>query len=229
MKYSEWGSVVEYVAHNLLQEIESGVYQQGDKLPTEREICEKYKVGRSSAREGLRILEAMGRVQIIRGKGAFVAESVNGPDALVREWYDEHADTVNDIIHARAILEPAIVAGLADKMTLAQLAKLEGICEDLDVAYGENNIPAVIELDERYHITLIDFLGNEVISDFNSKLQKRSSYYRGKTYIIPQFFNRAQEGHRKILEHLRERDGAAAADELHQHIINAIDYFKEVS
>lgn len=229
MKYSEWGSVVEYVANNLLKEIDAGNYQTDDRLPTEREICERYKVGRSSAREALRILEAMGRIRLVRGKGAFVTLGANATGEQVREWYDEHAPIVDDIIHARALLEPSVVRTLADRMSLEQLARLEEICDELDVAYAENNILGVIALDEKYHITLVDFLGNSVLSDFNTNLQKRSSYYRGKTYIIPKFFSRAQEGHRKILDHLRARDGEAAAQELHTHIINAIDYFAEVT
>lgn len=228
MKYSEWGSVVEYVANNLLKEIDSGAYQPDERLPTEREICERYKVGRSSAREALRILEVLGRIRIVRGKGAFVTLGNGAPGELVRKWYDEHEEIVNDIIQARAYLEPAVVSRLAEQMTREQLGKLEKICDELDVAYAENNILGVIALDEKYHITLIDFLGNSVLSDFNSNLQKRSSYYRGKTYIIPKFFNLAQEGHRKILEHLREGDGQAASDELYHHIINAIGYFREV-
>ena len=46
--------------------------EPGSKLPSERDLVEALGVGRSSIREALRILEIMGLVEVLPGKGAFV-------------------------------------------------------------------------------------------------------------------------------------------------------------
>lgn len=59
---------------NLLQkQIEEGCYTDGDKLPSEREMCEAYGVSRIPVRKALELLEAEGLIQSFQGKGSFVS------------------------------------------------------------------------------------------------------------------------------------------------------------
>ncbi|MFE7149596.1 FadR/GntR family transcriptional regulator, partial [Heyndrickxia sporothermodurans] len=46
----------------------------GDKLPSERELSERLKVGRSSVREGLRALELLGLIETRRGEGTYLRD-----------------------------------------------------------------------------------------------------------------------------------------------------------
>lgn len=229
MKYSQWNSVVEYVANNLAKDIEKNGYPAGSRFFTEKEICEQYEVGRSSAREALRILEASGWIEIVRGRGAFVAWEGDGGLDRIKKWYGENADQLRAIIDARAIIEPPVAAGLAATITEAQLEELGKICADLDQAYATHNILNAVALDEEFHITLVDFYGNSLLSQFNENLQKRSSYYRAKTYAVPRFFSLAQASHREILNHLRQRDGESAGAEMRAHVNSARGYFNEIS
>lgn len=54
-------------------EIEEGRYTTGDKLPSEREMCEAYAVSRIPVRKALELLEAEGLIQSFQGKGSFVS------------------------------------------------------------------------------------------------------------------------------------------------------------
>ena len=47
----------------------------GDKIPTENELCEYYKVSRVTVRAAIKSLEEEGLLMRIRGKGTFVAEN----------------------------------------------------------------------------------------------------------------------------------------------------------
>lgn len=49
----------------------------GDKLPSERELSERLKVGRSSVREALRALEFLGLIETRRGEGTYIKEVGN--------------------------------------------------------------------------------------------------------------------------------------------------------
>ena len=71
------GAQCEYVRvkMQLLQDIGKGVYALGDKLPTERQMCEMFNVSRITIRQALSELEKEGWVQRIQGRGTFVQES----------------------------------------------------------------------------------------------------------------------------------------------------------
>ena len=49
-------------------------YNPGDRLPSERELAEQLSVGRPSVREALRILGAMGLIEIRVGNGTYVRD-----------------------------------------------------------------------------------------------------------------------------------------------------------
>lgn len=58
---------------NLIQrQIEDGIYADGDKLPSESQMCQKYSVSRIPVRKALEMLEAEGLIQSFQGKGSFV-------------------------------------------------------------------------------------------------------------------------------------------------------------
>ena len=57
------------IVHDLVSRIESGVYSEGDKLPTETELMEEYGVSRITVRSAIKELEDADIVERTRGKG----------------------------------------------------------------------------------------------------------------------------------------------------------------
>ena len=57
----------------LKREIRIGSLKQGDKLPSEKELCEKYKISRTTVRQALLSLVNEGLLYRKQGKGTFVA------------------------------------------------------------------------------------------------------------------------------------------------------------
>ncbi|MGH8887085.1 MAG: GntR family transcriptional regulator [Egibacteraceae bacterium] len=60
------------IADDLRERIRAGELARGDKLPSEREICEQWNVSAITARSALTLLRNEGLVQSVRGKGSFV-------------------------------------------------------------------------------------------------------------------------------------------------------------
>lgn len=90
------------IYNQLFDAIQSGRYAVGDKLPSEKELCQAFNVSRVPVREALCALELNGLVDSVQGGGVYVREPVNGgkDPALTVE--------PQDIIRARMVLEPDI-------------------------------------------------------------------------------------------------------------------------
>ena len=92
MKPIERISIVDQVINNLKDYIVEQNVAVGDKMPTEKEICEMYGVGRSTAREAYRMMQAIDMIDVKRGKGAYFkgVPSERTDDSCVACWFKEH-------------------------------------------------------------------------------------------------------------------------------------------
>ncbi|WP_024822772.1 MULTISPECIES: FadR/GntR family transcriptional regulator [Aminobacterium] len=116
--------IYEQVAEKLKVLIAQGELQQGDPLPPERQLIEKLDVSRSSLREAFRILELVGLIECIPGKGRFVRKSRLESNHAHMPLQDE---AILELVEARMILEPAIAVEAtkhADPSDLTRIRKI---------------------------------------------------------------------------------------------------------
>ena len=64
------------IRDKIKEQIRGDVFKAGDKLPSERELCQAYQVSRIPVRKALEMLEQEGLIQSVHGKGTFVREAV---------------------------------------------------------------------------------------------------------------------------------------------------------
>ena len=62
----------------LEQQIETGRWPQGDRLPSEPSLSEYYRVSRATVRQALHALEQEGLIRKEKGRGAFVNRTSSG-------------------------------------------------------------------------------------------------------------------------------------------------------
>ncbi|MFJ2407135.1 GntR family transcriptional regulator [Streptomyces xanthochromogenes] len=60
------------VLDGLTADIKAGTYGPGERIPSEAELCARFKVARETARRAVRVLRERGVVQTEWGKGTFV-------------------------------------------------------------------------------------------------------------------------------------------------------------
>ena len=67
-------TLAEQVATQISDQISEGRWKPGEKLPTEAELCNALRIGRSTLREALKSLAFVGMVQMRPGEGTYVIE-----------------------------------------------------------------------------------------------------------------------------------------------------------
>lgn len=60
------------LAKEIEEKIDNGEWKKGEKITSERELCEQYKVSRITVRNAINELEKKGKLEKIQGKGTFV-------------------------------------------------------------------------------------------------------------------------------------------------------------
>ena len=84
-----------------------GTLKVGDKLPSEKELCQMFGVSRVPVREALCALELNGLVESNQGQGVYVREN----SVVSTDWLEEIDP--QDIIRTRRLIEPAVARSAA--------------------------------------------------------------------------------------------------------------------
>lgn len=66
-----------FIKQWIIDQINSGVFQPGDALPSEYELCQQFSVSRQTARNALDMLVSQGIIQREQGRGTFVKSTLN--------------------------------------------------------------------------------------------------------------------------------------------------------
>ncbi len=89
--------VCDEIVKQLQQQIISGKYKIGDKLPSESEMMQELGVGRSSVREAVRILANYGLLRVKQGLGTFV----HVDSGTYLPWYQRLQDADSKDLHEK--------------------------------------------------------------------------------------------------------------------------------
>jgi GntR family transcriptional repressor for pyruvate dehydrogenase complex len=204
-------------------ELSEGRLAVGGRLPAERSLAEQLRVSRTSVREAIRILEAMGVVRAGVGSGPDAGTVViSDPTAALGSALRLHVATqhlpVADIVETRVLLESwAVSHARADSPELARAARL---LEEMDAdAVG---VDEFLALDVRFHLALADAAGNAVVSAMMGSLRESITGYASRlTANLPDWdtmADRLRAEHHNILAAVRSDDGERAAKLVAAHI-----------
>jgi GntR family transcriptional repressor for pyruvate dehydrogenase complex len=215
----------EQVMAQIEQRILDGRLKAGDHLPSERDFAALLGVSRPSLRESLRVLEALGVVEIRRGGGpdggaALVQTPGDGLVNLLKLQIALAHFSSNDVVETRLTLEEWSVreaAARANDDDHRELAKILDRMDDLGIDSAEFN-----RLDAAFHVRIAESTGNALTAHFMSSLrtaihqQMVDRYAELADWRATATIVRAE--HRDILAAIIERDGLLASHRVNTHI-----------
>jgi GntR family transcriptional repressor for pyruvate dehydrogenase complex len=153
----------EQVVAQIQDKILDGELRMGAKLPSERDLVEALGVSRSSVREALRALEAMGIVDAQGGSGRDSGSVISGRSTealgtLLRLHVALAGIALEDLIDVRIQLERHAAEGAAAHRTDDDIARLRELVESMQssrVSSAQFN-----ELDTEFHVSIARCSGN---------------------------------------------------------------------
>lgn len=109
----------------------------GDRIPSERELAERLKVGRSTIREALRSLELLGLIETRRGEGTFLSDHRNHQLVEVLSTFIlQDKQSQKDVQETRKIHELSAIRSICLNDATSQLPVWEGFSKRLTDGEG---------------------------------------------------------------------------------------------
>lgn len=150
--------IYEKVVEKLKESISKGEILPGDPLPSERQLMDDFGVSRSSLREAFRVMELLGLIESVPGKGRFVRHPK--PPAEDEKNIRLEDSAVLELMEARRILDPAIAAESAMRATSSDLTRLLRVLTSTEKRLGDPNQRAQSDFD--FHLALAEATHNFV-------------------------------------------------------------------
>jgi DNA-binding FadR family transcriptional regulator len=220
--------VFEHVRDAVLADIRTGALSPGDKLPSERDLSQKYGVSRSAVREGLRALETSGVLRFAKGTtgGAFIRQTSS--DGIVRSLRDMivlGGIPFRDVVAVRISLLQLAIDLAVTRASADDFVALDRNIDDLSATLELGDPIATIGpvtdfnrlLGKASHNPVLELVIDTVASLMEDVLQ-RLALPTKIDLVAPR---------REIVAKLRARDAEAAKHELSRHLEQTTSYVLE--
>ena len=218
-------NISDNVLQQLLDAIREGTLRPGERLPTESELSQRLGVGRSSVREALRVLAAMGLIETRPGRGAHVLRKVEGilapaGSSLALATHLERV-ALQDLFEVRELIEGRAAALAAERLTNETMTEIAHCASQVERQVKSGEI--YYDTNGAFHIAIARASQNYVLFESVRQLHGHHRAFRERLMLNDKAMrNRDVEEHRAIAEAIRRRDGVQAQEEMVRHIRSSL-------
>lgn len=199
----------------------TGKLRAGDKLPTERELAERFQTSRASVREALRSLEPEGLIHVKKGivGGIFIADVDHRPAAKSFQTLLElRKVSIHQIAEVRLMFEPQAARLAAERASREDLRELEEEIRKMGAAVKDKELPRFYDL--KFHLLIARAARNPILELLAESMlgvaAKAISEIRPSRETLRHVLSR----HRRVLEAVRRRDPQSAFQAMLEHIVD---------
>jgi DNA-binding FadR family transcriptional regulator len=201
--------------------IVSGELQPGDEMPSERELMERFGVGRPAIREAMQALANMGLVAISHGERARVlkltAQSIfRQVDIAAKIMLSSSADSLEHLKSARIFFERGMVQEAATRATEADVAQLRATLEEQRGDLGQAE--AFIGADMRFHTQIAAISGNPIYVAVSEAMLGWLKEYHTEMLIWTGKEKYTLAEHEEIIERIAAHDPEGAEQAMIKHL-----------
>lgn len=220
-------SLAERVNSALMKSIASGALAIGDRLPSERALCEQFGVSRTVIREAVRGLQAKGVVQVRHGRGveivAFPASHITEAVRLFAQGAtDQNSLNAEKISEVRRALELRMVEIACKRATDDDIAQLRAAHEAMSAA---SDLAEIAAQDVAFHQVLAASTHNIMFVVLLDSVGEILMEIRQRSLQVPGRKEQAITEHGQVLEAVTRRDVAAAHSAMEDHLSTSESFY----
>lgn len=151
------------VYKQLLDNIKSGAWKSGDKLPTEAELCGIFNVSRSTIRAAIQRLRSIGLVETVHGKGTYICDNHELFDLSgFTDTMDISAKEYRDVIELRSAIENSAVRAIIDSGEEHDFSDVKAAFQGMEAAAAKLDYVELTKYDLMFHLSIIICSGNSI-------------------------------------------------------------------
>lgn len=215
-------SAPDVLVEEIISQIKSDKLLPGEVLPSQRELAKLFNVGLGSVREAIKILDVMGYVKVVRGKGTYISKQV--PTDTNGDSHFENtleAMSVAELLQAREIVEIGAAKLAATQAEKENIRKLEKLAADMDESF--NDTQTFYKLDFEFHIAVAEATNNQAIIEIVKILVNRAHNYvsfmsESLNIALPFTVEKAVSTARKVIDRIRSKDEKGAESSMREHL-----------
>jgi GntR family transcriptional regulator, transcriptional repressor for pyruvate dehydrogenase complex len=205
--------LVDLAVSQLREQVLSGQWPVGSRLPAETELAQRLEVGRSTIREAIRALVHAGLLETRQGSGTYVRSITPGA-----EWEPRlRRAAVLEVYEVRQALEVQAARLAASRRTEADIKALRGCLADRERARDEE--ASFVEADLAFHRSVVAAAHNplltEMFDSFAAALREALIAVRSDHRVRDAG---ADAAHARLAAAIEAGDAAAAAAATHDHL-----------
>ncbi|PPS77676.1 FadR/GntR family transcriptional regulator [Streptomyces sp. MH60] len=199
----------EQVIAALRQQIASGEWPVGSRIPTEPELVEQLGVARNTVREAVRALAHNGLLDIRQGSGTYVVATSELAGVMQRRFADAAPQHIAEL---RSTLESAAARLAAERRTEKDLKQIDALLLRREDAWESGEAEAFVAADATFHLAVVAASHNDVMTAMYADLSEvLRDWLRGD---VGEGMSPAMHmDHGRLVDAIRARDAATAAEE----------------
>ena len=118
------------IVHAIGADIVTGAMQQGERLPSDRELMARFQASRTAVREAMKVLSSKGLIESRQRAGTRVRRHGDWDllDVDVLAWHTPESISESftaDLVELRELIEPVAAKLAADRATSDDLTRIE--------------------------------------------------------------------------------------------------------
>jgi GntR family transcriptional repressor for pyruvate dehydrogenase complex len=200
--------------------IVSGDLKEGDRIPSERELCEQFGVSRASVREGLKILSLQGLLSrtnagtVITTNFASILEETLALNILLNDY------SYVDVMEARLFLESTMVHLAASRIETQDISIMSQQLELMAKAEREGNNDDFVVADIAFHQQIAKASRSQVLASLYNAIITLVFRAQKSVREDNSVMKVSIKFHGKILEALKNKNSEQAENEMKMHLLD---------
>ena len=225
-RFSPIELLVRSLCDYLMDAVMSGDLKTGDALPSDRQLSDMFRVGRTPLREALKVLHVLGIIQTFPSKGTYLSSQSTDLFFAPLSWsFLLGQSNARQIVDVRNVLEAESARLAAENRETEAFRGLAAIFEKMRTAYMQADYQQFLNVDIEFHLAIAECSANPVIINLLNTSRNLLAYISRSGLSTVATVDSVYHEHVAIFTAIDQADAEAAGKAMADHLAKARDRY----